>query len=211
MAVNRAPISVVGCGPGSRKCVTLEALEAILNAEVLIGAPRLLDLFPEAAGERIASRGDVTEAAAAISANRDKRIAVLVTGDPGIASLARLILQRFGRDACRVIPGVSSVQAAFARLGVDWTGARILSAHGGPPRTGFTTLEGEDAIAVLMGSRDAAGWVAALAEHLGSSWKLFLAENLTLPGETVREISPAELRGVAGEGLSISILLRSDR
>lgn len=204
-------ITIVGCGPGARECVTLEALEAVRQADMLIGAQRLLDLFPEASGSRIVARGSIDEVSAAISKNQGQRIAVLVTGDPGIASLARLILERFGRDVCRVIPGVSAVQVAFARLGLDWTGARILSAHGGLPRTDFTTLRAEDRIAILTGSPDASAWAASLAEFLGSSWKVFLAENLTLPGEAVREISPAELRRTPCAGLSILILLRSDR
>jgi precorrin-6y C5,15-methyltransferase (decarboxylating) CbiE subunit len=207
--VTRKLITIVGCGPGARECVTLEAFDAVLDAEVLIGAPRLLRLFEEATAERIPTRGNISEVSAAILANRRRRIAILVTGDPGIASLAHPILERFGLMACHVIPGVSSVQVAFARLGMDWIGARILSAHGDLPRTDFATLDGESKIAILTGSAGAAQWVADLAEHLGQDWKLFLAENLTLPGEAVRAISPAELRQIPCATLSILILLRS--
>lgn len=210
MEVMRKQIVIVGCGPGARECVTEEALDAVRGAEVLIGAPRLLDLFGEATAERIPTLGNIAEVATAIAANVARRIAILVTGDPGIASLARSVLERFGRAACHVIPGVSSVQVAFARLGVDWTGARILSAHGEIPGTDFTTLAAESKIAILSGSADAAQWVADLAERLEPNWRLFLAENLTLPGEAVREISPEELRQVPCANLSILILLRSD-
>jgi precorrin-6B methylase 1 len=106
---------------------------------------------------------------------------------------------------------VSSVQVAFARLGEDWTGARILSAHSGLPEVDFAALERERAIAVLMGSRGAADWVASLAAHLGAGWRLYLAESLTLAGERVRQIAPPELRGVRGGVPSLSILLRSDQ
>jgi precorrin-6y C5,15-methyltransferase (decarboxylating) CbiE subunit len=211
MEMKRAAIDIVGCGPGARECVTAEALQAVRGAEVLIGAPRLLELFPEASGERIASSGAIAEVAAAIAANRHRAVAVLVTGDPGLASLARGVLRHFGRDACRVIAGVSSVQVAFARLGEDWTGARILSAHSGLPEVDFAALERERAIAVLMGSRGAADWVASLAAHLGAGWRLYLAESLTLAGERVRQIAPPELRGVRGGVPSLSILLRSDQ
>lgn len=210
MEMTHKLIAIVGCGPGARECVTREALDAVLDAEVLIGAPRLLHLFEEATAERIPTRGNISEVSAAILANRGRRIAILVTGDPGIASLARPILQRFGLDACHVIPGVSSVQVAFARLGVEWMGARILSAHGGLPRTGFSVVEGENKIAILTGSAGTAEWVADLAERLGPNWRLFLAENLTLPDEAVRAISPEELRQVPCAILSILILLRSD-
>lgn len=204
-------IRIVGCGPGARQCVTLEALEAIAGAEVLLGSPRLLDLFPEARGERIAVRGCIAEVEAAIAARADRRIAILVTGDPGIASLARLVLRRFGKEACCVIPGVSSVQTAFARLGADWIGARILSAHSYVPQIPYAALESETAIAILLGSPGAGDWVAGLAGHLGAGWTLFLAENLTLPGETVGAIAPEALRGLTGDASRIAILLRSER
>jgi len=204
-------ITIVGCGPGARQCLTLEALEAAASAEVLIGSPRLLDLFPEATGERIAVRGSLAEVEAAVSVHANRRIAVLVTGDPGIASLSRLVLRRFGKEACRVIPGVSSVQTAFARLGADWTRARIVSAHGAVPEIPYSALEGETAIAILLGSPGAAHWSAGLAEHLGEGWVLFLAENLTLPCEAVRAITPEALRNVAGDALRIAILLRRDQ
>jgi cobalt-precorrin-7 (C5)-methyltransferase len=211
MEVIQKLITIVGCGPGARECVTPEALDAVLRAEVLIGAPRLLHLFEEATAERLPTRGSIAEVSAAILANRVRRIAILVTGDPGIASLAHPILERFGLAACHVIPGVSSVQVAFARLGVDWMGARILSAHGDLPCIDFGALEGESKIAILTGSAGAAQWTAELAEHLGRNWKLYLAENLTLPGEAVRAVSPEELRQVSCAPLSILILLRSDR
>ena len=48
-----------------------------------------------------------------------KNIAVLVTGDPGIFSLARLVIERFGREQCRVIPGISSISSGICS---NWAG-----------------------------------------------------------------------------------------
>jgi precorrin-6B methylase 1 len=41
-------ITIVGCGPGSKKYLTGHALQQINNADVLIGSRRLLSLFPDA-------------------------------------------------------------------------------------------------------------------------------------------------------------------
>jgi cobalt-precorrin-7 (C5)-methyltransferase len=203
-----AMIAIVGCGPGAPAYVTGEARDAVMKAGVLIGAQRLLDLFPESRALRIAIQGNVDAAIQAVTANRNGAIAVLVTGDPGIASLARGLLAHFGRNACRVIPGISSVQVAFARLGIDWTDARIVSAHGAEPEVEFDRLATENKIAVLAGSANASRWAASLAEHLGSAWQFFLAHDLTLPDESVREISPAELRSNAMPARSVLMLVR---
>lgn len=210
MALTVHKICIVGCGPGSRGCITTEARAAVLDSEVLVGARRLLDLFPESKAEHITVRGEIAATIDAIELNRSRRVALLVTGDPGIASLAHGVLEHFGRDTCRVIPGISSVQVAFARLGVDWMDARIVSAHGATPEVSFEALRQERKIAVLAGSENAATWVAGLNEYLGANWRLFAAENLTLSAERVYECSAEALRSMKLPSLSVLVLIRSD-
>ena len=40
-------LTVVGMGPGSQSCLTLEALEALRKADLIVGAGRLLETLPE--------------------------------------------------------------------------------------------------------------------------------------------------------------------
>ena len=123
-------ITIVGCGPGSPEYVTPAAIAAVEKADLLIGTERLVRLFSPRPTQSVVVNSTVEQALDAIEQRPDcKNVAVLVTGDPGIFSLARLVIERFGREQCRVIPGISSVQAAFARLGLDWADTRILSAH----------------------------------------------------------------------------------
>jgi precorrin-6y C5,15-methyltransferase (decarboxylating) CbiE subunit len=185
-------ITIVGCGPGAPECVTPQARAACAGADVLVGAARALELFPECAGRRIVMHGDsraVLDAVAALEPAA--RVAVLVTGDPGIASLGTLALRRFGRAACRVLPGISSAQVAFARLGLDWTGARILSAHSSRPAA---AAAGESVLAVLAGAKESFGWIADLLESCGAGYAAFACEDLTLASERVRRVDLAQLR-----------------
>lgn len=206
-----APITIVGCGPGAPEYLTEAARRAIERATVLVGARRLLALFPESPAERVAVGADIEACLAQIAARLERGlIVVLVTGDPGLASLARPVLRRFGRTACRVIPGISSVQVAFARLGIDWLGARILSAHGALPETPHAALADERKIAILAGNATALGWAAELAESLGAGWRIILCEDLTLAEECVRELDPATLRKAAASPRAIVILAREE-
>ena len=117
------PLVIAGCGPGAVDYVTPVVLRAVERADVLVGASRLLDLFPSCRGEKIAVGADIEKVLNEIEAHRcNKRVVILVTGDPGLCSLARPVLSRFGPEACEVIPGISSVQVAFARIGLDWVG-----------------------------------------------------------------------------------------
>ena len=184
------PIFIVGCGPGSPDYLTAAAIRAVQEAEVLVGAQRLLDLFPGHPGERIMMEVHTEKVLAAIADRPDKKIAVLVTGDPGLASLAQPILNRFGRDRCRVIPGISSLQAAFARLGLDWLGVRIIDAHGKDPDLQADALQGVSKIAVLGGRPQSFEW---LRRELGDRLEVFdihICEDLTLESERITAWEP---------------------
>jgi cobalt-precorrin-7 (C5)-methyltransferase len=209
MAVNK--IAIVGCGPGALACVTGEARDAIARADVLVGTEHLLKLFPESHAARIVVHGSVDAAVRAVIAHRDAAVAVLVTGDPGIASIARGVVAHFGPESCRLIPGISSIQVAFARLGLDWMDARIVSAHNATPSFDYSDLARESKIAVLSGSANAGAWAAGLADYLGTRWRLYVAQDLTLESECVREVSVTDLRDGGFSARSVLILVRSEQ
>lgn len=199
-------ITIAGCGPGDPDLIPPAVRTAVRTARLLAGAPRLLACFPEATAERLAYRGD-TEALLAALAAGPRPACVLVSGDPGLASLAQPVLARFGRAACRVIPGISSVQAACAAAGLSWLGAVTLSCHGGaPPAVDAAWLRRAPLIAVLAGDAAALAWCAALQRQLGDDRRLLLCERLSLPGERVRELDADALAAAEADPLSIVLL-----
>ncbi len=208
MEIKPIPIVIVGCGPGSPEYLTAAAIGAVQEAEVLVGAQRLLDLFPEHPGERILMEAHTDKVLAAIAERPDEKIAVLVTGDPGLASLAQPILKRFGRDRCRVIPGISSLQAAFASLGLDWLGVRVIDAHGKDPSVHLKTLEGIDKVAVLGGRKESLSWILQETSALGDNYKLWACEDLTLETERIQELDPRTAAGLVLSSRTIFILVR---
>ncbi len=210
MAVNPSKIVIVGCGPGAAEYVTEAARRAVAASEVIFGSDRLFTLFANCPSEKIRTDGDIPAAldriAEAHAAGR--RVAVLVSGDPGLFSLAQSIVGRFGREHCEVVPAVSSVQVAFARLGLSWADARILTAHGRLPDVAPTELERFDKIAILGGTPAALQWSAAMARHVASSHAAFLAENLTLDNERFQSVTAAQLHESDAATLSIVLLVR---
>ncbi|MFH1114143.1 MAG: precorrin-6y C5,15-methyltransferase (decarboxylating) subunit CbiE [Pseudomonadota bacterium] len=210
MEVTEGLITIVGCGPGSLDYVTRAAQKAVARADVLVGAQRLLDLFPASPAERVVVRGKIAEALDAVEARyRSRSVAVLVTGDPGLFSLAGLVIKRFGRNRCRVIPGISSIQAAFAQIGLDWADARIVSAHKQDPEPD-PSLRSADKIAVLGGREESLKWIA---DHLlmdsDVDRRIFVMENLTLDNETVREAGRDELATLAVVPSTVVVIVRA--
>jgi len=119
---------LVGCGCG-RETLCADAAEAIRSADALIGAPRLLDLFPET--ETKIPALSAKEIAEALSSLRCSEVCVLFSGDSGFYSGARLLVPLLPENSeWRILPGISSLQLLAARLGEPWQNWRLCSAHG---------------------------------------------------------------------------------
>jgi cobalt-precorrin-7 (C5)-methyltransferase len=210
MAIARR-ITIVGCGPGAPEYVTPAAIAAVEKADLLIGTERLVRLFSPRPTQPVVVNSTVEQALDAIEQRPDcKNVAVLVTGDPGIFSLARLVIERFGREQCRVIPGISSVQAAFARIGLDWVDVKIISVHKEDPHPDDSLLK-SDKIAVLLGRAGSLRWVADhIVENAPADRRIFVFENLTMDDELVREARREELRELHVSSRTVVLIIKGD-
>ena len=212
MAIEKRKIIIIGCGPGAESYITPEAEAAARKADVLIVSRRLKDLFSEVDAERIDSGTDIAGIIGTIASRRDdgKQVVLLATGDPGIASLAQPVIRRFGRENCEVIPGISSVQVAFARLALGWQDARVITAHSRDPDVSAADLKESDKIAILGGREGALRWTAELIPKLGDDRRVFLCEELTLPGEKIREVRADELTELSISSRAIVLIIKGE-
>ncbi|MHB8770967.1 MAG: precorrin-6y C5,15-methyltransferase (decarboxylating) subunit CbiE [Syntrophales bacterium] len=212
MTARKKKVIIVGCGPGAESYITPAAREAAATADVLIVSRRLRALFPEVVAERIDSGTAIDATIDTMAARRDAglQVVLLATGDPGIASLAQPVVKRFGRENCEVIPGISSIQVAFGRLGLDWMDVKIITAHGRDPQVTAADLADAGKIAILGGREGSLEWAAGLIPQLGSGRRVFLCEELTLPGEKVRAVQADELLKVPVASRAIIIVIREE-
>jgi cobalt-precorrin-7 (C5)-methyltransferase len=202
------PILIVSCGPGAPEYLTDTARQAVSQAEWLIGAARLLAMFPESTAQRCLVSADLNAALDTIETTYPhKQVVVLVTGDAGLHSFARSIIQRFGRRHCQIISGISSVQVAFARLGLEWTNAHIISAHGTTPYVTDESLAIEERIAILGGGKASWIWIENLIEKCRATHTAFLCENLTLDNERVIALEEKRLSTLQPASLSLILLI----
>ena len=206
----RKPITIIGCGPGDSGYLSGAAMTAVAKADCLIGSKRLLAMFAENGVKRIAVGADVEKALDEIAAQYEtNRVAVLVSGDPGISSLAKPLIKHFGIKNCDVIPGISSVQLAFARLGLDWLDAKIVSAHGHDPDTAMGSYAQYEKIAVLGGRDESIAWAHRLAKNLFDR-TIFVCENLSLPDEKIAELTLEQLGSYKAPSMTIILLIKSE-
>jgi cobalt-precorrin-7 (C5)-methyltransferase len=212
MELNRNIITIVGCGPGSPDYITPAANNAVANATVLVGAQRLLDLFPASKADQIAVTGHIEDALDEIQLAIDTQsVTVLVSGDPGLFSLAKTVIKRFGISRCKVIPAVSSVQTAFARIGLDWHDAKIISGHYKLAEIEKLNLQTQSKIAILAGHKDIKPWLSQLVNELEFDPEIFICENLTLEDETVRNINPSQIDKIEFSSRTIVLVIDKER
>src|SRR5215207_5617640 len=100
------------------------------DPDLTVGGRRHLDGLP---GRHLVIGGEMAPVLDAI-ADEPGRVCVLASGDPGFFGIVRALADRFGPEALDVRPAVSSAALAFARLGLPWDDAVVVSAHGRPLR-----------------------------------------------------------------------------
>jgi len=213
MTGRRRAVTVVGIGDDGCKGLTSRALDAVAAAGWLVGGERQLAFFPQFGGERIVLKdglGAALDRVAAIAA--DSNVCVLASGDPMFFGVGALVVNRLGAEHVEVIPQPSSVQWAFARAGLKWDDAALLSLHGRSRQGLLTRLKRHAKVAVLT---DPENSPPRLAEHLRAhgetGWQAWVCENLAGPGERVRRFTIAELAAAEDVGpLNVLLLVRED-
>jgi precorrin-3B C17-methyltransferase len=121
-------LAIAGLGPGPLAWTTPEVSEALARASDLVGYAPYLDRVPACTGQVRHSGDNGNEIARAVHALRlaaeGRHVAVVSGGDPGIFAMAAAVFEAVetGDQAwrsldIRVLPGVSAMQAAAARLG----------------------------------------------------------------------------------------------
>jgi precorrin-2 C20-methyltransferase/precorrin-3B C17-methyltransferase len=121
-------VSVVGIGPAGPDWLTPDAQAEIAAADELIGYQTYLARVPERRGQRRHPSDNRVESERARHALElaaaGARVAVVSSGDPGIFAMASAVLEVLDEDdgrlaavEVRVVPGLSAMQAAAARVG----------------------------------------------------------------------------------------------
>jgi len=126
-AQRRGSLAVVGLGPAGPEWLTPEARAELEAAEHVVGYAPYVARVPERPGQqRHASenRVELERARQALElAAGGARVAVVSSGDPGIFAMASAVLEAIEQDDAhahvdvRIVPGLSAMQAAAARVG----------------------------------------------------------------------------------------------
>ncbi|MFF6637556.1 precorrin-6y C5,15-methyltransferase (decarboxylating) subunit CbiE [Streptomyces althioticus] len=197
-------ITVVGTGTGAPVGVP-----EVGKAALVVGGRRHLDAVDVPEGAERVVLGPLAPALDTVAryVARERPVVVLASGDPGFFGIVRALAERFGPERLDVRPGVSSVAAAFARAGLPWDDAVVVSAHGRDPRTAVNVCRARPKVAVLTGP--GAGPAELGAALRGERRVLVVASALGAAGESVERVTPEEAAG-RDWGSAVSVVLCLD-
>lgn len=209
----RRAITLIGIGDDGCASLTSRAMNAVMKAGVLVGGERHLEFFPQFQGERILLKGGVASVLDRVAElAEDQNVCVVASGDPLFFGIGSLVIKRLGAEHVEVLPQPSSMQWAFARVGVKWDDAAFVSLHGRSSEGFLTRLKGQVKVAILTDEKNSPSVLAQrMVEHGETAWEAWVCENLGGPDEKVRRFDVAALAACQDIGpLNVLLLVRSD-
>ncbi len=200
-------VTLIGMGSGQPENLTLQGLAALRQADLILGARRLLAVLPAGCTENRAAAYRPDEVAELLQTSGAENAALVYSGDTGFYSGASSMMEKLEALGvrARVLPGLSSIQLLAAALGRPWQGWNLVSAHGRTCDPVAECMQGRPTFFLTGGSEDPATLCAQLeAEGFGDVQGV-VGQCLGTPEEKLFRGSVKEL--AAGRFNSLSVLL----
>lgn len=205
-------VIIVGCGPGLKAYISPKALYNIKKADILVGSRRLLKLFPDIDAKKIILEKNYKIMIERIGTWRSiKQVVVLVSGDPCFFSYTKMLAKDIGRESCLIIPGISSMQLAFAAIGECWDDACFMSLHGRDTEYAELVKKVKELgkVGILTDHKNTPAVIARrLLENGIRERRMFVCENLSLPDERVHEADLVSALNIKTNGLVVVIITK---
>lgn len=201
-------IPIVGIGDDGLDGLTGSARALIQKATLLVGADHTLSLIPDTGCTRYVVGADLDEAVETLRAAPSGAV-VLASGDPLFYGVARYLCQKLGKERFEVVPHVSSMQLAFARVKESWEEAYLTNLANHPLEAVLEKIRVADKVG-LFTSEDCtpAGLSRALLERRIDYFSAYVCENLGSPDERVTQGELADLAEIEFAPLNVMILVR---
>jgi len=229
MATSKSPAYIIGVLDNGTEGISVVALAHIATADVVIGARRTLVLFAETFVAD-ATQHDIAQGLSKVptwisdAQTDDLKVVVLATGDPLCHGIGRYLINKLGNEHCEVIPNVSTLQLAFARLGLAWQDAVVASAHSkdtgewsseaGPEHGLYPLLqavENNSLVALFTSPENTPDRIARmlLSAGLGERFTLSVAEALLTDDENIiRDLSLSDAAAARFSSPNVVVLQR---
>ncbi|WP_307849446.1 precorrin-6y C5,15-methyltransferase (decarboxylating) subunit CbiE [Qaidamihabitans albus] len=198
-------IAVVGIGADGWPGLPETSRAEITASDVVFGGRRQLGLVPEGSFEKVAWPSPLLPALDELFAGHpSRRVCVLASGDPLLYGIGGTLVRRFGAEHVRIVPAVSSVALARARLGWPAEETEVVSLVGRGVHRVLRAVSPGRRVLVLSADSSTPATVAALLAGAGhGASKLTVLEELGGPDERIVEGSAQDWPHPPGADLNV--------
>ncbi len=211
-AQKKRTISCIGIGMGTLDTLTHEAAETIRNADILFGAKRILESVEHMPDllrddqERVEEYRSAQIAEYLSTRPNLTRIVILMSGDVGFYSGARLVQDAFPDEKIDYYCGISSVVYFASKVPTAWQDAKLLSAHGRSLNLLNCVQRYPKIIMIVSGVEDVRAICQELVDAEMTYVHVTVGTNLSYPEETVTSGMPEDFLQAETTGLHIMLL-----
>jgi precorrin-6Y C5,15-methyltransferase (decarboxylating) len=202
-------IHIIGIGDDGLEGVTSHARALIEAADLVLGADSTLALVPSKGAARQPIASNLADTLGQIQRAANKKVVILASGDPLFYGVARYLCDKLGKERFEVIPHVSSMQLAFARVKESWEDAYLTNLGNHDIEAVLEKIRIADKVGLFTSERYTPAAVAqALIESRIDYFYAYVCENLGSPDERVTQGELAEIARDDFSPLNVMVLVR---
>lgn len=202
-------VYVIGIGDDGLEGLSPLARRLLAEAELLLGEPAALAAVGTTSAKQLGLGKNLEDIIQALADHAHQRIVVLAHGDPLFYGMARYLCDRLGKERFEVVPHVSSMQLAFARVKESWDEAYLTNLANQSLDRAVERIRTAEKVGIFTTDDTPPAAVARtlLDRHI-DYFDAYVCENLGSPDERVFYGSLADVAQQEFSPLNVMILVR---
>jgi precorrin-6Y C5,15-methyltransferase (decarboxylating) len=202
-------VHILGIGDDGLDGLTPNARRIIDDAQMLLGDEQTMAATKNQTAQRVEIGNDLEALVRRVASADQSRIVILANGDPLFYGTARYLCDRLGKDRFEVIPHVSSMQLAFARVKESWDEAYLTNLANQNLDRALERIRTAEKVGLFTTELVPPPAVAqALLDRQIDYFYAYVCENLGSPDERVFQGDLAEVAQREFSPLNVMILVR---
>lgn len=210
MNTPEAKIHIIGVGSDGLGGLTSRARELLQKADVIYGSDQALGLVADVPGRRERLGSDLQETVKTFESQLGRQRVVLVAGgDPLFYGVARYLCDRLGKDNFEVLPHVSSMQLAFARIKESWEEAFLTNLASHPLEDVLDRIRVAEVVGLFTSEQEDPPTIARQLLVRGLDYfRAYVCENLGGRDERITQGELSDIAEMDFDRLNVMILKR---
>ena len=207
LSEHKRQVTLIGIGMGSASNMTIEAMQDCEEADVLLGASRMLECCSHLNKPSFAAYKDEELKNYLDEHPEYEKAVILLSGDIGFYSGAKKLIDRLEPEyLVKTRSGISSVVYFCGRLKTSWEDVKLMSLHGKSGNL-VAAVAGHKKVFSLIGGKEAVGEACSLLTEYGLGHvKVSVGTRLSYPDEQIITGTAESLAGKPLGGLCVILV-----